>query len=69
MLFKVQSEWRDVKLQGASVVYVECCREAADERSKQSLIMNVQQVRPIPAQWGASTNLQHRHPKLWALNL
>ena len=23
MLFKVQSEWRDVKLQGASVVYVE----------------------------------------------
>lgn len=47
MLFKVQSEWRDVKLQGASVVYVECCREAADERSKQSLIMNVQQVGPI----------------------
>lgn len=27
MLFKVQSEWRDVRLQGASVVYVECCRE------------------------------------------
>lgn len=47
MLFKVQSEWRDVKLQDASVVYVECCSEAADERSKQSLIMNVQQVGPI----------------------
>lgn len=27
MLFKVQTEWRDVKLQGASVVYAECCRE------------------------------------------
>lgn len=47
MLFKVQGEWRDVKLQGASVVYVECCREAADERSKPSLIMKVQQVGAI----------------------
>lgn len=26
MLLKVQHEWRDVKLQVASVVYVECCR-------------------------------------------